>query len=96
MARSFLDSTQYSTTSILRYERFFGPGYVSTGGAETTKVPPPLPLRLPLRSSMNAASPAALDHSRVRWLEHSELHLMHRCVHVRERLLAPHPHASNR
>eukprot|EP00208_Stichococcus_sp_RCC1054_P004429 CAMPEP_0206143654 /NCGR_PEP_ID=MMETSP1473-20131121/21348_1 /ASSEMBLY_ACC=CAM_ASM_001109 /TAXON_ID=1461547 /ORGANISM="Stichococcus sp, Strain RCC1054" /LENGTH=557 /DNA_ID=CAMNT_0053539161 /DNA_START=40 /DNA_END=1714 /DNA_ORIENTATION=+ len=37
MVRSFLDSTQYSTSSILRYERFFGPGYVSTGGAETTK-----------------------------------------------------------
>lgn len=35
--RGFLDSVQYSTTSILRYERFFGAGYVSTGGAETTK-----------------------------------------------------------
>ena len=36
--RSFLDSTQYSTTSILRYERIFGSGFVSTGGIETTKV----------------------------------------------------------
>lgn len=36
--RSFLDSTQYSTTSILRYERIFGSGFVSTGGLETTKV----------------------------------------------------------
>lgn len=35
--RSFLDSSQYSTRSILRYERIFGPGYVSTGGVETTK-----------------------------------------------------------
>lgn len=38
MVRSFLDSVQYSTNSILRYERFFGSGYVSTGGADTTKV----------------------------------------------------------
>ncbi len=36
--RSFLDSTQYSTRSILRYERIFGSGYVSTGGVDTTKV----------------------------------------------------------
>ena len=36
--RSFLDSTQYSTTSILRYERIFGSGFVSTGGLETTQV----------------------------------------------------------
>jgi phosphoethanolamine N-methyltransferase len=35
--RSFLDSTQYSTASILRYERIFGSGFVSTGGIETTK-----------------------------------------------------------
>ncbi|MBA0828330.1 hypothetical protein Goarm_013013 [Gossypium armourianum] len=34
----FLDSVQYKSNSILRYERVFGPGYVSTGGiAETTK-----------------------------------------------------------
>lgn len=37
MVRSFLDSVQYSTNSILRYERFFGSGYVSTGGSDTTK-----------------------------------------------------------
>ena len=36
--RAFLDECQYSTRSILRYERIFGPGYVSTGGFETTKV----------------------------------------------------------
>ncbi|KAK8558198.1 hypothetical protein V6N13_073871 [Hibiscus sabdariffa] len=33
----FLDTVQYSTDSILRYERVFGEGYVSTGGIETTK-----------------------------------------------------------
>ncbi|KMT04343.1 hypothetical protein BVRB_8g184180 [Beta vulgaris subsp. vulgaris] len=33
----FLDSSQYKCNSILRYERVFGPGYVSTGGFETTK-----------------------------------------------------------
>lgn len=38
--RAFLDECQYSTRSILRYEQIFGPGYVSTGGFETTKVLP--------------------------------------------------------
>ncbi|CAO2818129.1 unnamed protein product [Amaranthus hypochondriacus] len=33
----FLDTSQYKCNSILRYERVFGPGYVSTGGIETTK-----------------------------------------------------------
>lgn len=28
----FLDTVQYKCTGILRYERVFGPGYVSTGG----------------------------------------------------------------
>ncbi|RHY81399.1 hypothetical protein DYB37_003339 [Aphanomyces astaci] len=32
----FLDSQQYSTGSIARYEKIFGEGYVSTGGQETT------------------------------------------------------------
>ena len=36
--RHFLDNQQYSTTGILRYERIFGEGFVSTGGIETTKV----------------------------------------------------------
>ena len=36
--RSFLDSQQYSRTSILRYERIFGAGFVSTGGLQTTQV----------------------------------------------------------
>lgn len=36
--RHFLDNQQYQTTGILRYERIFGQGYVSTGGFETTKV----------------------------------------------------------
>ncbi|RCV16706.1 hypothetical protein SETIT_3G159500v2 [Setaria italica] len=33
----FLDNVQYKTNGILRYERIFGEGYVSTGGVETTK-----------------------------------------------------------
>ncbi|XP_010461683.1 PREDICTED: phosphomethylethanolamine N-methyltransferase [Camelina sativa] len=33
----FLDNVQYKSSGILRYERVFGEGYVSTGGAETTK-----------------------------------------------------------
>ncbi|PAN18305.1 hypothetical protein PAHAL_3G193400 [Panicum hallii] len=33
----FLDNVQYKTSGILRYERIFGEGYVSTGGVETTK-----------------------------------------------------------
>lgn len=32
----FLDENQYSRNSILRYERIFGPTFISTGGAETT------------------------------------------------------------
>ena len=31
-----LDATQYTETGILRYERIFGPGFVSTGGVVTT------------------------------------------------------------
>ncbi|OMO51411.1 hypothetical protein COLO4_37682 [Corchorus olitorius] len=33
----FLDTVQYKSSGILRYERVFGQGYVSTGGIETTK-----------------------------------------------------------
>ncbi len=36
--RQFLDSVQYKLNGILRYERIFGPGFVSTGGIDTTKV----------------------------------------------------------
>lgn len=35
--QKFLDNVQYKCAGILRYERVFGPGYVSTGGLETTK-----------------------------------------------------------
>ena len=35
--RAFLDTCQYSASGILRYERIFGPGFVSTGGLDTTK-----------------------------------------------------------
>ncbi|XVF32037.1 hypothetical protein REPUB_Repub17cG0047100 [Reevesia pubescens] len=33
----FLDTVQYKSNSILRYERAFGQGFVSIGGIETTK-----------------------------------------------------------
>ncbi|KAJ0962646.1 hypothetical protein J5N97_027768 [Dioscorea zingiberensis] len=33
----FLDNVQYKASGILRYERVFGEGFVSTGGIETTK-----------------------------------------------------------
>uniref|UniRef100_A0A5B7BEL3 phosphoethanolamine N-methyltransferase n=1 Tax=Davidia involucrata TaxID=16924 RepID=A0A5B7BEL3_DAVIN len=33
----FLDNVQYKCNGILRYERIFGPGFVSTGGIDTTK-----------------------------------------------------------
>uniref|UniRef100_A0A7C8Z6X3 phosphoethanolamine N-methyltransferase n=1 Tax=Opuntia streptacantha TaxID=393608 RepID=A0A7C8Z6X3_OPUST len=33
----FLDTTQYKCSGILRYERVFGSGFVSTGGLETTR-----------------------------------------------------------
>ncbi|KAF5734026.1 putative phosphoethanolamine n-methyltransferase [Tripterygium wilfordii] len=35
--QQFLDNVQYKTNGILRYERVFGQGFVSTGGIETTK-----------------------------------------------------------
>jgi len=35
--QQFLDTVQYTETGILRYERIFGEGFVSTGGLETTK-----------------------------------------------------------
>lgn len=36
--QQFLDQNQYSNNSILRYEKIFGRGFVSTGGLETTEV----------------------------------------------------------
>ncbi|GAB4845305.1 hypothetical protein Ancab_038714 [Ancistrocladus abbreviatus] len=35
--QQFLDTVQYNSSGILRYERVFGSGFVSTGGIETTK-----------------------------------------------------------
>ncbi len=35
--RKFLDTQQYCTAGILKYERIFGDGFVSTGGLDTTK-----------------------------------------------------------
>ncbi|XP_044126384.1 phosphomethylethanolamine N-methyltransferase-like isoform X2 [Bufo gargarizans] len=35
--QQFLDNQQYSRRGILRYEKIFGDGFVSTGGLETTK-----------------------------------------------------------
>ena len=34
--KEFFDHKQYSLNSILRYEKIFGQGFVSTGGCETT------------------------------------------------------------
>lgn len=34
--KEFFDHQQYSLKSILRYEKVFGDGFVSTGGSETT------------------------------------------------------------
>lgn len=36
--QQFLDNQQYTRRGILRYEKMFGSGYVSTGGPSTTKV----------------------------------------------------------
>lgn len=35
-----MDTKQYSTNGILRYEKIFGRTFVSTGGLDTTKVAP--------------------------------------------------------
>ncbi|CAF0725714.1 unnamed protein product [Adineta steineri] len=35
--QDFLDQQQYTTNGVLRYEKIFGPGFVSTGGLDTTK-----------------------------------------------------------
>ncbi|XP_078458513.1 uncharacterized protein LOC144937136 isoform X1 [Lampetra fluviatilis] len=35
--QQFLDTQQYSSRSILRYEKIFGHGFVSTGGRQTTE-----------------------------------------------------------
>src|SRR5206468_4676905 len=35
-SRTYDNNGQYSRTGILRYEKIFGDGYVSTGGPETT------------------------------------------------------------
>uniref|UniRef100_A0A665XEH2 phosphoethanolamine N-methyltransferase n=1 Tax=Echeneis naucrates TaxID=173247 RepID=A0A665XEH2_ECHNA len=35
--QQFLDNQQYTSRGILRYEKMFGTGYVSTGGPSTTK-----------------------------------------------------------
>ena len=34
--KEFFDYKQYSVNSILRYEKIYGKGFVSTGGSETT------------------------------------------------------------
>jgi hypothetical protein len=38
--REFLDTQQYSTAGILKYERVCGDGFVSTGGVDTTRARP--------------------------------------------------------
>lgn len=36
--QKFLDENQYTVKGILRYEKVFGEGFISTGGLETTEV----------------------------------------------------------
>jgi phosphoethanolamine N-methyltransferase len=36
--KEFIDHKQYTTNGILRYERIFGAGFISTGGRESTEV----------------------------------------------------------
>ena len=36
--QAFLDQNQYTARGILKYEKIFGRGFVSTGGMETTQV----------------------------------------------------------
>lgn len=36
--KEFLDTSQYTATGILRYEKIFGAGYVSSGGPRTTEL----------------------------------------------------------
>lgn len=36
--QKFLDENQYTVNGILRYEKVFGEGFISTGGLETTEV----------------------------------------------------------
>jgi len=36
--QQFLDDSQYKLNGILRYEKIFGNGFISTGGVTTTKV----------------------------------------------------------
>ena len=38
--QAFLDQNQYTKRGILRYEKVFGRGFISTGGLETTEVSP--------------------------------------------------------
>lgn len=37
-SQEFLDQNQYTKQGILRYEKIFGRGFVSTGGLDTTEV----------------------------------------------------------
>ena len=36
--QAFLDQNQYTARGILKYEKIFGRGFVSTGGLESTQV----------------------------------------------------------
>ena len=76
--RAFLDGVQYSRTGILRYERIFGPGFVSTGGLETTKVriaalsgASALPFSAPLSCCLRCAALLGYD----QWNIHCTAHV---------------------
>ena len=36
--KEFLDNKQYTTKSILRYEKIYGKGYITTGGSEQCEI----------------------------------------------------------
>ena len=35
--KEFMDNKQYTRNGVLIYEKIFGPGFISTGGLETTQ-----------------------------------------------------------
>jgi phosphoethanolamine N-methyltransferase len=35
--KEFMDNKQYTRNGVLRYEKIFGAGFISTGGVETTQ-----------------------------------------------------------
>ena len=53
--QEFLDSKQYSEEGVLKYEKIFGEGFISTGGIESTKVGFSTRIRLVLKFRFSAS-----------------------------------------